>query len=171
MQSLIDTGIHELNEQGYDKNIEIYRSLEMRYLGQNYELEIPISFKTFTEDTPPKLWQAFHDMHEARFGFNIPREVIEVITVKATTVSLTEKPEFARVKNLDGPPNPVSKREVIFEDGLHNTPIYDRAELGNGHKMQGPAIIEEAASVTVLRPGQTLKVDEYGNLLIGKIAE
>ena len=171
MQSLIDTGIHELNEQGYDKNIEIYRSLEMRYLGQNYELEIPISFETFTEDTTPKLWQAFHDMHEARFGFNIPREVIEVITVKATTVSLTEKPEFARIQNLDGPPDPVSKRDVIFEDGVHNTPIYDRAKLGNGHKIEGPAIVEEAASVTVLRPDQTLKVDEYGNLLIGKIAE
>ncbi len=109
-------------------------------------------------------------MHLARFGFNIPREVIEVITVKATTVSLTDKPEFATIGD-GGADEPVSHREVTFEDGRHDTPIYDRGSLGEGQKIAGPAIIEEPASVTVLRPGQNLRVDAYGNLLIGKIAE
>ena len=144
----------------------------MRYLGQNYELEIPISFDNFTEETTPQLWQAFHDMHLARFGFNIPREVIEVITVKATTVSLTEKPEFATIADSGGAKaEPASRREVTFEDGPHDTPIYDRANLCQGHTIAGPAIVEEAASVTILRPDQNLRVDAYGNLLIGKIAE
>jgi N-methylhydantoinase A len=172
MQSLIDTGIGDLKGQGYGKNVEIYRSLEMRYLGQNYELEIPISFDSFTDETTPQLWQAFHDMHEARFGFNIPREVIEVITVKATTVSLTEKPEFATIGDSAGSAaEAVARREVTFEGGRHDTPIYDRADLRAGHRIAGPAIVEEAASVTVLRPDQNLRVDAYGNLLIGKIAE
>ena len=171
MKSLIETGIGELNAQGYSKNIEIYRSLEMRYLGQNYELEIPIEFDHFNDETTPKLWKAFHDMHLARFGFNIPREVIEVITVKATTVSLTDKPEFAKIdstkeKNVAA----TSHREVIFDDGKHNTPIFDRTKLCSGNRITGPAIIEEAASVTVLRPNQPLLVDSYGNLLIGDIA-
>ena len=60
---------------------------------------------------------------------------------------------------------------MTFEDGLHDTPIYDRADLREGHKFTGPAIVEEVASVTILRPGQNLRVDAYGNLLIGKIAE
>ncbi len=172
MQSLIDTGIGDLKGQGYGKNVEIYRSLEMRYLGQNYELEIPISFDSFTDETTPQLWQAFHDMHEARFGFNIPREVIEVITVKATTVSLTEKPELATIGDSAGAAaEAVARREVTFEGGRHDTPIYDRADLRAGHRIAGPAIVEEAASVTVLRPDQNLRVDAYGNLLIGKIAE
>ena len=172
MQSLIDTGIGDLKGQGYGKNVEIHRSLEMRYLGQNYELEIPISFDSFTDETTPQLWQAFHDMHEARFGFNIPREVIEVITVKATTVSLTEKPEFATIGDSAGSAaEAVARREVTFEGGRHDTPIYDRADLRAGHRIAGPAIVEEAASVTVLRPDQNLRVDAYGNLLIGKIAE
>ena len=111
-------------------------------------------------------------MHEARFGFNIPREVIEVITVKATTVSLTEKPEFSTIGKSDGATaEPTSCRQVTFDDGRHDTPIYDRGTLRDGHKIAGPAIIEEAASVTVLRPGQNLRVDAYGNLLIGRIAE
>ena len=172
MKSLIETGISDLTAQGYDKNVEIYRSLVMRYLGQNYELEIPISFDAFTDETTPQLWQAFHDMHLARFGFNIPREVIEVITVKATTVSLTEKPEFATIGKNDGAAaEPSSRREVTFEDGPHDTPVFARAGLREGYRIAGPAVIEEPASVTILRPDQNLRVDAYGNLLIGKIAE
>jgi N-methylhydantoinase A len=172
LKSLIETGMGELKDQGYSAKVDIFRSLEMRYLGQNYELEIPISFDGFTDETTPQLWQAFHDMHLARFGFNIPREVIEVITVKATTVSPTEKPELATIGDSGGAAAaPVARREVTFDDGRHDTPIYDRATLLKGHKFTGPAIIEEAASVTVLRPGQSMRVDAYGNLLIGKIAE
>ncbi len=171
MHALIETGIAELKAQGYVKNIEIYRSLEMRYLGQNYELEIPVAFDSFTDETTPKVWQAFHDMHLARFGFNIPREVIEVITVKATVVSLTEKPDLATIGKADGEPEVVSTRSVVFDDGRHDTPIYNRAQLRDGHAITGPAVIEEPVSVTVLRPGQPMKVDQYGNLLIGRIAE
>ena len=171
MAALIETGIAELKAQGYVKNIEIYRSLEMRYLGQNYELEIPIAFDSFTDETTPKVWQAFHDMHLARFGFNIPREVIEVITVKATVVSLTEKPDLATIGKADGGLEAVATRSVVFDDGRHDTPIYDRAQLRDGHTITGPAVIEEPVSVTVLRPGQPMKVDQYGNLLIGRIAE
>ena len=171
MAALIETGIAELKAQGYVKNIEVYRSLEMRYLGQNYELEIPIAFDSFTDETTPKVWQAFHDMHLARFGFNIPREVIEVITVKATVVSLTEKPDLATIGKADGGLEAVATRSVVFDDGRHETPIYDRAQLRGGHAITGPAVIEEPVSVTVLRPGQPMKVDQYGNLLIGRIAE
>ena len=172
MSALIETGIAELKAQGYVKNIEIYRSLEMRYLGQNYELEIPVAFDSFTDETTPQVWQAFHDMHLARFGFNIPREVIEVITVKATVVSLTEKPELATIGKADAAePEAVATRSVVFDDGRYDTPIYDRAAFRDGHRLTGPAVIEEPVSVTVLRPGQPLRVDQYGNLLIGRIAE
>ena len=172
MATLIDSGRADLEAQGYTRNIEIYRFLEMRYLGQNYELEIPVAFESFTDETTPKVWQAFHDMHLARFGFNIPREVIEVITIKATVVSITDKPELATIdKAPDAAPEAVATRSVVFDDGRHDTPIYDRATLRDGHALTGPAIVEEPVSVTVLRPGQSLKVDRYGNLLIGRIAE
>ena len=83
--------------QGYTKNVEVLRSLELRYFGQNYDLEVPIAFETFDDATTAELWSSFHDMHKARFGFNIPRETIEAITLKATVVSLTEKPVLATV--------------------------------------------------------------------------
>ncbi len=77
-----------LREQGYTGVIEIFRTLEMRYLGQNYELELPLGFDTFDAATTTALWQQFHDAHFARFGFNIPGEIIEIVNFSATVVSV-----------------------------------------------------------------------------------
>jgi N-methylhydantoinase A len=59
---------------------------------------------------------------------------------------------------------------VLFEDGWAETPVHDRAALREGHRFEGPALIEEPASVTVVRPGQPVRIDRYGNILIGEIA-
>jgi len=171
LRELILSGKTELQAQGYTKNIEVYRSVEARYLGQNYELEVPINFDDFDKNTTQDMCDSFHAQHKARFGFNIPGESIDVITIKATVVSVTEKPELASIPEGGAEtPKESSIRSVIFEDGTHETPVFSRSELKFRQKLVGPAIIEEAASVTVLRPNEKLKVDQYGNLLIGKIA-
>ena len=59
---------------------------------------------------------------------------------------------------------------MLFEEGWVETPIHDRAALREGHSFEGPALIEEPASVTVVRPGQPVRIDRYGNILIGEIA-
>ena len=169
LQSLVSSGLEDLKAQGYTKNIEVHRSVELRYLGQNYELEVPIPFDRFDATTTPKVWEAFHQLHQARFGFNIPREIIEVITIKATVVSLTEKPAFKTIGKGSGA-KPVGKRPITFTSGTVETPVYDRGALKEGDAITGPAVVEEPASVTVLNPGRKLKVDAYGNLLIGKLA-
>ncbi|MBN9509118.1 MAG: hydantoinase/oxoprolinase family protein [Alphaproteobacteria bacterium] len=166
MAELVAEGIAALRTQGYTENIDVFRSLEMRYLGQNYELELPIAFDAFTAETTERLWQQFHDAHLARFGFNIPGEIIEVVNFSATVVSVTPKPEFKRIAAASGPAEPVGRRAVAYAGGRLDTPVYLRAALRDGHTIAGPAIIEEAASVTVLNPGQRLTVDGYGNLLL-----
>ena len=67
-------------------------------------------------------------------------------------------------------PEPVATRPVIFDDGAHDSKVYDRAGLFSGHRLQGPAVIEEPASVTIIPPGLNIRVDTYGNLLLGEIA-
>ena len=59
LKILVDEAVDELRTQGYTANVEIFRSLEMRYLGQNYELELPIAFDAFTPETTAQLWQQF----------------------------------------------------------------------------------------------------------------
>jgi N-methylhydantoinase A len=166
MTALVEEALEELRAQGYELNLEVFRSLEMRYLGQNYELELPIGFERFTEQTIRQLWDSFHDAHHARFGFSIPREIIEIVNFSATAVSITDKPAFLEIGKAEDAPVPAASREVMFADGRRTTPIYRREDLRHGHRIAGPAVIEEAASVTVINPRQELSVDAYGNLLI-----
>jgi N-methylhydantoinase A len=168
LQTLVDEAVGELKAQGYVDNIEIFRSLEMRYLGQNYELELPIAFDTFTPETTAALWNQFHAAHLARFAFDIPGETIEIVNFSATVVSTTPKPVFREIERASGDPKPVEKRSVVYVDGHHESPVFRRDALRAGHRIKGPAIIEEAASVTVLNPGQAIDVDRFGNLAISR---
>jgi N-methylhydantoinase A len=138
----------------------------MRYLGQNYELELGVTFEAFDAHTTGQLWQAFHEAHEARFGFSIPGEIIEIVNYLATAVSVTAKPEVRRIAEAAGAARETARRGVGFADGRHDTPVFRRQDLLAGHRIEGPAVVEEAASVTVLCPGQHLTVDAYGHLLI-----
>jgi N-methylhydantoinase A len=166
MKDLVAAGVAELRDQGYAENIEAFRSLEMRYLGQNYELELPISFDVFDDMTTEQLWSKFHEAHETRFGFNIPGEIIEIVNFSATIVSITPKPDFQPLAKAVGEAVPTGRRSVMFPNGRLDTPVFRRDDLRAGHLITGPAVVEEAASVTILNPGQSLTVDPYGNLLL-----
>jgi len=171
MTTLTREAIQALEAQGYDKNIEVYRSLEMRYLGQNHELEVPIGFEEFDTQTIGAIWEQFHAAHKARFNFDIPGETIELISIKITAVSVGEKPDLPILDPASGNAKPSAERTVIFDDGPHATPVYQRDTLRAGHTFTGPVVIEEPASVTVVRPGHPVRIDRYGNILIGSIAE
>lgn len=169
VEGLVAEGIAELEGQGFNSNIQVFRSLEMRYLGQNYELELPISADALVDERVPELWSAFHAAHEARFGFGIPGETIEIVNYLVTVVSIGDKPEFPEVAKAEGTPEPIALRQVVFPSGAASTPIYRRERLGDGHVIEGPAVIEEAASVTIVNPGQRLSVDRFGTLHIENI--
>jgi N-methylhydantoinase A len=166
MELLVREGINELQFQGYTENIETYRALEMRYLGQNYELELMISPDVLEDDAGERLWTMFHAAHQARFGFGIPGEIIEIVNFTATVVSCTTKPKFRHVPVGGTSPPPRGHRPVRYVDAMHDTAIYRRDDLKAGQSIFGPAVIEEAASVTVLNPAQRLTVDPYGHLLL-----
>jgi len=168
LSALVEEALGELRAQGYTDSIEIFRSLEMRYLGQNYELELPIAFHTFTPETTAALWEQFHAAHRARFGFDIPGEVIEIVNFSATVISVTPKPVFLEIEAAMGDPTPVARRSVVYLDGTREAPVYRRDVLRSGHRIVGPAIVEEAASVTVLNPGHAITVDRFGNLAIDR---
>ncbi len=171
LSDLVNEGVAALKEQGYEKNVEIYRTLEMRYLGQNHELDVPIGFERFDEGTIAGLWEAFHAAHKARFDFDIPGEKIEMTSVKVTAVSMTDRPALAELAAASGDAASIGTRPVLFEDGWAETAVYDRATLLQGHRIAGPALIEEPASVSVIRPEHNARIDKYGNILIGQIAD
>lgn len=165
-KELADDALNELKEQGYNENIELYRSVEARYLGQNHELEVVVNGDVFDAQSTAELWTNFHQQHEARFGFAIPGETIELVNLKVTAVAIAGKPVLKTLPDGGGTPASSGSRRVRYEGGWIDTPTYDRDTFRQGQVIAGPAIIEENASVTILRPNQTLRVDPYGNLII-----
>ena len=170
LSDLVKETEKSLSTQGYSGTLEVYRSLEMRYFGQNHELEVPIAFDVFDNLTISEVWERFHSVHKARYGFDIPGETIELISIKVTAVSVTLKPSLPEIEKAITPAEPINTREVRFDSGYLNTAVYSRAKLRAGDHFNGPAIIEEGASVTVIRPEYNVKIDPYGNILIGEIA-
>ncbi|MFC0218197.1 hydantoinase/oxoprolinase family protein [Pseudochelatococcus lubricantis] len=166
MTELVEGAIDELKSQGYTQRIEIHRSIEARYMGQNHELELSFPADEFSEDNIADMWERFHREHEARFGFSIPGETIETVNLKVVAVAVSDKPEMRELPVTDAPPQPASRRKVHFADGWHEVPVYDRATFRQGDRIAGPAVVEESASVTILQPGQALGVDRIGNLII-----
>lgn len=166
MTELVEGSIAELVEQGYDNRVEIYRSIEARYLGQNHELELSFPANEFDEAAVADLWARFHEEHENRFGFAIPGETIETVNLKVVAVSLADKPAMRELEAGEGAPEPTGSRRVRFADGWHEVETYDRSALKRDQTIAGPAIVEESASVTILQPKQTLRVDRLGNMII-----
>jgi len=164
MAALVAECRAELAAQGH-RDAAIRRSVEMRYLGQNYELEIPIDIDGFSDAEIASLFEAFHTLHEARFGFRLD-DHMEIVNFLVTGIVHTGELEFPVIAPAKGDAAPVSRRPVWFGDGFLDTPVYARGDLRSGHAIRGPALIEESASVTVLDPRKSMKVDRYGNLLI-----
>jgi N-methylhydantoinase A len=166
MAGLVGDALGELRAQGSAKGLQVFRSLEMRYLGQNYELELPVGPDALSPGRVPELWPAFHEAHKARFGFSIPGEIIEIVNYLVTVTAAGENPELPQLPEVSGPPKPVGGRSVVFPGATLETPVYRRTDLGAGQTIAGPAVIEEAASVTIINPDQTVSVDRFGTLHI-----
>jgi N-methylhydantoinase A len=155
----------DLAAQGHHENAVLTRALEMRYLGQNYELTLPIAVPRIDEATAPGLWAGFNELHQARFGFSMPDSAIEIINFMVTGLAAGEKANLPELARAPAPrAEPAGHRRVVFDEGAIDTPVYFRDRLLDGHAIVGPAVIEEAASVTILRPDQRLTVDRWGHL-------
>jgi N-methylhydantoinase A len=165
MADLLSECLADLRVQGHTEGVTIVRSVDMRYAGQNYELNVPVSADSFREEGRAALWEAFHSQHAARFGFRLG-DAVEIITFIVTATVATGKVDLPTIADAMDEAKPVHFRNVWFDAGWVDTPVYDRATLLNGHTVAGPALVEEAASVTVVGPGRRLAVDAYGNLHI-----
>jgi N-methylhydantoinase A len=135
------------------------RSLDLRYRGQGYELNVPFTAKFLA---------AFHDLHLRRFGFTKQNHEIEVVNVRLRMVAAGEPfdPPRKPLTRGDGCQALTGQRPVYFHGTCHDTRIYNREALVSGDSFHGPAIITEYSSAAVLPPGDRLHVDALDNLVI-----
>ncbi|MBA3844632.1 MAG: hydantoinase/oxoprolinase family protein [Actinobacteria bacterium] len=152
-------GMAELAREGLAaEQIEFARQLDLRYVGQSYELTISAG---------DDVVERFHAEHDRTYGFAAPAEPIELVSVRLTSVGRIAKPPPRRLES-GSTPKPKERRAVYFAEavGYVDCPIYDRYALPAGAAFPGPAIVEEFDSTTVVHPGFAITVDEAGNLII-----
>lgn len=146
------------------------RAFDMRYLGQNFELTIAPPSAGPAVDLVA-LRQAFFREHERVYGYAAADEPVQVVAVRLTALGEPEPLALPRLPTA-AQPEPdrarVGERAVYFDEteGFVTTPIYRRERLLAGHRIAGPAVIEQMDSTTVILPGQDALVDAHGNLLI-----
>jgi N-methylhydantoinase A len=136
-----------------------FRSVDVRYKGQGYELNVPFGSEMAAQ---------FHDLHQRRYGFANAMRALEVVNVRVRMVSAAEafEPIAQPLREGDGSHALIGTRSVYFDGGFRQTRIYDRELLRPGDTFAGPAIVSEYSSATVLPPGDVLRVDGLGNLVI-----
>jgi N-methylhydantoinase A len=155
--------------EGYAGDPTVANTIEMRYMGQNYgvEVAVPKVEDTLDEKDLAEIYRRFAAQHESLYGYSIPHEIIEFVNFHVTAHGSTHKCTLPRLRQ-GGTPSAMGSRDVFFseKDGFVTCPIYWRDELAAGNTLEGPAVIEEDFSLTLLLPDQLMQVDDWGNLII-----
>jgi N-methylhydantoinase A len=189
LRPLYRRAMDELQAEGLSsRDILLLPSLDMRYVGQSYELTIPLPGRhpgrgrARASPSPGSLrdlTEAFHEAHRLRFSYANVGEPIEIVNVRLKAVGSTAKPAFPRQPQHGPDPGPafLGSKQVFFPSpepphGLQPraAALCDRSRLTCGNRVAGPAILCQLDCTTVIPPGWAALVDEAGNLLLERCA-
>ena len=156
-----------VQESAVAGDVMVARSADARYVGQGYEVTVPIPRGRLDGAALARVQASFHEVYAARYGYANPAEPVEVVTWKLSAVGGSPRIALAKSGASSADVRRKATRRAYFPEarGYTDTPVYDRYELAAGTSLTGPAIVEERESTTVLPPGVTATVDEYANLI------
>jgi N-methylhydantoinase A len=141
-------------------------SLDMRYLGQSFELSVPVSLEV---EEIAIVERNFNDVYAARYGAATKRP-IEIVSYRLAAFGLIDKPELPA---MDAAARKLicartGARGAIFDGIEHQVPVFDRELLPAGESLQGPVLIEELSSTTVIPQGWSARLDRLGGLVVSR---
>ncbi len=136
---------------------ELRRRVDGRYRGQSFEL-------TVDADELGELPQRFGDIHERRYGYRMRESDVELVSARLIATVAIERPQLTEEPATGG--GEPSRRRAHFDGEWHDTPVLERAALGSGSEVEGPAIVEFAEATCVVRPGWAGAVDDSGTLVL-----
>ena len=149
-------------EEVTDDDMYFAMSADIRYIGQEYFVNIPIKapFEIAAIDAD------FHDAYKIRYGHSTPGAPIEFVNLRLTAFGRVES-EVMGFQPKDNAGDPVTgSREVVFDGQSLMTTILNRDAMPIGAQYQGPLIIDESSATTVIPPGYDVSVDQFGNVMI-----
>jgi len=164
---LEDEAAAALLGQGVDPSVlRCDRSADIRYRGQEHAVRVPIAPGPVSLEAVER---DFHGLHRQQYTFDLEGDPVELVTFHVTSRAEPAAPAGVPAPARAGPRTPVEKgrRRVDFDaDGVHEAAVFERTELPAAFSAEGPMVVEEETTTTLVHPGQTLEVDAYGNLVV-----
>ena len=156
-KQLQEQGSREMESEGLQSSAIC--SLDMRYEGQGYELNV-----SWSDDFVP----SFHRLHEQRYGYSDAARPVEVVNARVRLIASSESVPLERraVRGGDARQAIANRTTIYYEGEKLTAPVYDRSQLHSGDRFCGPAVVLEYSATTFAPPGSSVSVDEYGNLIV-----
>ncbi|MEM4695774.1 MAG: hydantoinase/oxoprolinase family protein [Desulfurococcaceae archaeon] len=163
----LEDSFRELEEHLMNKvgDVDYFiRYADVRYVGQGWELTVPVGTPTDTFEVK----RVFEEKHYSTFGFKLDRD-IEITLIRVFAVKINKsKPKLGAVNKEPRRVERLETRKVFFDEWIE-TPVYNRDDLFVGFTIEGPAIIEEYSSCTVIPPGWVIEVGGIGELVLKRL--
>jgi N-methylhydantoinase A len=141
--------------------------LDIRYVGQEFTLSVPVTRAQLVAGDRAAIRQAFDALYEQRYAHHSPEEPVEMVNMRLALVGKRAALTFPTLADR-GPAKPRSTRDVYLDDPNKPVacPVYERSDLGAGSRIVGPALIQEHGTTTVLFGGDTLDMAPSGEMII-----
>jgi N-methylhydantoinase A len=152
-------------------DVRLVRSMDLRYQGQEYTLNAGVPDGPVTAQLLAGVRAGFDDLHEARYRHAARDEAVEIVNIRLSAIGaigMNSAELLSRKRNQAGtkPGLPASRRPVFFSQNAVECDIYRREDLIAGQAIDGPAIIEEQVSATVVFPGDRAQIHPFGPIII-----
>jgi N-methylhydantoinase A len=153
----------DFERERWPGRVRFQRSADLRYRGQGYELNVPMSAGLLAD---------FHAQHRRRYGYSHPEREVEIVTLRLRgAIASPGGPALRMAEERKSAGQPVrapapGRAPVWFEGRLRTAALYERAQLAPGCRYAGPAVVAEYSATTVVPPGMRFHLDQTGNLLI-----
>lgn len=150
------------------KNVQFQRFIDTRYVGQEHTVRTPAPNNFLDDSARVTLRNTFNQMYAQCYGHADPRGKLQLVTLRVVADGKVEKPRLQSFRPVAiSPGEPFTDRRAYFDEtGWVTCPVYQRDLLSAGQVIEGPAIVMETGSTTVISPSDTAGVDELGNILI-----
>jgi N-methylhydantoinase A len=156
--ALEEAAAQDFAREGWDGTSHFHRTVDLRYRGQGYELNLPLTRNLLRE---------FEREHQRRYGYTHAKREIEIVTLRLRGILKSSRSHAAAGAGAGKfSRRSASETRVVFGGGRVKTQIYAREELGTRKSFRGPAIVTEYSATTVVPPGKKFRIDDFGNLII-----
>lgn len=146
----------------------LVRQADLRYAKQGFELTLDVPADSIDAPAANRMVEAFHATHERLYTFADRASPVEIVTLRIRAIGLVDKITLAEIETARGTTPQVQERRTVYIAGRRHgdVPVFRREGLKAGHRVVGPAIVDQLDTTTLIPPAYGAEVDRFGNLVL-----